>query len=271
MSHSAAISFLARVDVFDRGEYAAALGLDPADPAVGAMLGRHVRERRIRHFAGGVYGTVPPGRWETAIYPVSPYLVAPRLRPGSVLAYHSALNVHGFTYHLTHCILHAFSPAGREELAIAGFFYDFLDPAPGIVLGGEDPADGIEILSYLGCDIRVTTFERTMADLFDRPVMGGDGLIESLDFADGADSGAMVRHMRTLGNPAAAGAVGFWLESRRDRHRVDEADLAALRDMAPVEPVYALDADPGDGLLVDGWNVILPRRFVVPDVQGYPL
>ncbi len=270
MSQSAAASFLADAHVFDRREYAVAVGKVQEDSEVEAMLDRHIRAREIKHVAEDVYCALLPGCQRPDRYPAPPYLVAGRLRPGAVLAYHSALVLHGWAYSATHCVVDAFSPAGNEKLFIDGVFYDFQECRPGIVLGGERPGDGIEIVTCMGVGIRITTAERTMADLFDRPSRGGDTLVESIDYTKNLDGAALVRHMRALGNAAAAAAMGFWLESRRDRHRVGDADLDELRALAPQEPVYALGANEGYGgiLFVEGWNVFLPERFVEPEMNG---
>lgn len=272
MPQSAAAPFLAAARVFSRSEYAAAVGRGPDDPAVDAMLARHVRAGEIKHVAGDVFGTVPEGDGDPNKYPVPHFLVPAKLRPGAVLAYRSALYLHGMAYSITTCVTHAFVPAGAGEITADGQFYEFYEPAPGLVLGGERPADGIEVITFMDVDVRLTTVERTLADLFARPAMGGDTLIESLDFADDIDGAAVVRHMRALNNPAAAGAMGFWLESRRDRYSVADAALRDLRALAPRSPVYALGGRPQCACLPAGsWNVIVPERLVERVINGESL
>lgn len=269
MPQSSPASFVASRRVFNRAEYAEAAGFSQDDAAVEAMLARHVEAGEIKHVAEDVFGRIPEGDGDPARYPVDRFLAAAWLRPGAVFAYHSALDRHGYAYSATSCLVQAFVPEGAGKMVADGMFYRFYEPAAGIVLGDGPPADGIETFVYRDTELRRTTLERTVADIFDRPELYGDTLVESLDYIKGVDGAALARHLRTLGNAAAAGAAGFWLESRRGDawagDSVDDATLEGLRALAPREPRYALAAEPEDGMLVEGWNVVLPDRLVASE------
>lgn len=53
------------------------------------MIDRHILTGEIKHVAEDVYGTIPDGPGNPDWFPVDPYLVVGRLRPGAVLAYRS--------------------------------------------------------------------------------------------------------------------------------------------------------------------------------------
>jgi predicted transcriptional regulator of viral defense system len=116
----------------------------------------------------------------------------------------------------------------------------------------------------------VTTLERTVADLFDRPDLAGgaDELVNSLDLIGRLDTERVADHLKALGNAAAAGAAGWWLETNRDRLGVSDAVLAAFRALAPKQNRYALGAQSGAGKLATGWRVILPEALIDRRFEG---
>ena len=90
--------------------------------------------------------------------------------------------------------------------------------------------------------VRVTTLARTVADLFDRHDLAGgaEERFNSLDLVARVDAVALVRHARTRGNAAAAGAMGFRLEREGERL----ARYASALDGYPsLEPAFG--ARPG--------------------------
>lgn len=65
------------------------------------LLAHYERRQRIMRVRRGVYAVIPAGSApENA--PVDPYLVASRLAPDAVLAYHTALSFHGRSYSISH-------------------------------------------------------------------------------------------------------------------------------------------------------------------------
>ena len=81
----------------------------------------------------------------------------------------------------------------------------------------------------------VTTLERTVADLFDRPDLAGgaEELVNSLDLVGRLDAERLAAHLAANGNATAAGAAGWWLELRREHLRVPDTALEAIHELAP--------------------------------------
>ena len=252
--------------VFDRGEYAAAVGRRTGDPTVSAMLAHHLRAGNIQRIARGVFASVPAPvvgtKWRS-----DRFLAAAVLRQRRcVVAYHSALELHGCARSLWQSGLQVIAPGRPEFASLPQFHCWFVRPPRGF-----DPADGVTTVPCRGVDVRVTTVERTVADVFARPRLAGgwEELLRSLELVHQLDCLNTARHMRSLGNAAAAGALGFWVESARgfiDARGLDAA-LEELRQMAPKQARYALGARPGEGRLIRDWNVILPADAVGPGYE----
>ncbi len=114
----------------------------------------------------------------------------------------------------------------------------------------------------------MTTFERTLVDLFDRYDLAGgaEDLFRCLDLVvereAPLDFDALVDFAKRRSNAAAAGSLGYWLDRERHRLAVTDAALEDFRSLAPRHPRYALGAMPGRGLSATGWNVILPSDII---------
>ncbi len=122
----------------------------------------------------------------------------------------------------------------------------------------------------MGQEVRVTTIERTIADLFDRYDLAGgaEELFNSLDLVVRIDALALVRYVRALSKATAAGAMGFWLEREQKRLGVPDAALEELRTLMPAQPRYVLGTRSGEGKKARDWNVILPVDFLERRFEG---
>lgn len=259
--HPSSSIFFGATPVFGRAEFANAVGRHPGDRAVTELLKYHLGAGNIRRIARGVFASAPKGTL-AATRSVDRFLAASRLRTGAVIAYRSALELHGY----------AASPTNEVQLIVRGepglvetidFACRFVSPP-----SHPSPDQGVIAVDRQGLTINVTTRERTLADLFDRYDLAGgaDELFQSLDLVvereDPLDIDALVDFARRRNNAAAAGALGFWLDRERHRLAVTDAALEDLRSLAPRHARYALGATPGHGRAATGWNVILPTDII---------
>ncbi len=149
-------------------------------------------------------------------------------------------------------------------LAAEGFTCRFLKaPAP------NREAD-LTTVDRLGQSVPVSTLECTVADLFDRPDLAGgtDELISSLDLIGRLGPDRLITRLAGLGNAAAAGSAGWWLEHRQDQLGVSADALDPLQALAPKQNRYALGAVSGAGRLAPRWRVILPETVLDPAFEG---
>ena len=224
------------------------------------MLTQHLQAGNIRRIARGVFASVPKHA-VAAKWSVDRFLAASRLRRDAVIAYHSALELHGYAYTEGHDV-QVIAKGEPGVFEADNFACRFIRPR------GFIPPDGVAVIDRLGQDLRVTMIERTIADLFDRYDLAGgaEELFNSLDLVVRVDAATLVRYARELGKATAAGALGYWLERDQQRLAVPDSALKDLRTLAPSQARYALGAKSGEGRAARGWNVILPvgvgeRRF----------
>ena len=231
------------------------------------MLTQHIRAGNIRRVARGVFASVPKHA-DARSWPIDRFLAASCLRVGGVIAYHSALELHGCAYTEGHDV-QVIAPGAPCLYKADGFACRFVKPHRAFInREGSLLSEGVTFVDRLGLAVEVTTIERTVADLFDRHDLAGgaEELFDSLDLVARIDAGKLAQFVKVRGNAAAAGALGFWLECEQKRLGASDGELEYLRTLAPRRARYALGSRPGTGRMARGWNVILPvdvieRRF----------
>ena len=108
----------------------------------------------------------------------------------------------------------------------------------------------------------MTTLERTLADVLDRPELSG-GLEEvwrSCASIHGLDLGELESYVRVVGSRVLAAKVGLFLDRHRNVLAVSEAQLDRLRALGPEVPVYMERGRPGK--VVREWNLVAPVELV---------
>jgi predicted transcriptional regulator of viral defense system len=253
--------FFSDAPVFDRAQYAQAVGRAANDRVVSAMLDQHLKAGNIRRIARGVFASVPKHA-DPATWSVDRFLAASKLRKGGVIGYHSALELHGYAY-TDGPDVQVIAAGQPLTLEAAGLTCRFVRPPKGFITPGA-----IEAIDRLGVLVPVTTLERTVADLFDRPDLagGGEELLNSLDMVPRIDVTALRDQVVSLRNATAAALCGWWLENAQPDLRIAKAAIETFRPLAPKQSRYALGAKPGDAKLAPGWKILLPpsltdRRF----------
>lgn len=228
----------------------------PGSRAPERALAYHLRTGRLVRIRRGLYAVAPRGaRSGSGVFPSS-FLVASKIVPDAVLAYHTALEYLALAYSLrndrlvlTESALKEFEFDGVRYRAAA--FPHALDSAEKRLLGVET-RDG---------DIRVTGVERTLVDLLDRPELAGgwEELWRSFEGAGFIDTRTVLAHVRNLASRTTAARVGWFLEEHRDRWLIPDAVFAELEQMVPRVPVYLQRSARQGGMLHARWNLIVPR------------
>ena len=117
--------------------------------------------------------------------------------------------------------------------------------------------------SHAGGVVRVTSFERALVDLLDRPDLGGgwEEVWRSLEMVEFFDLDAVVSHALRRSSTLLAARVGYFLEEHRDALFVEDRHLEPLRENAPKQPLH-LDRKREPGRLVKSWNLVVPQQVL---------
>jgi len=223
-----------------------------------ALLAHHQKQGRILRVRQGLYAVVPFGV-QPAKFDPDDFLVAACATEDAVLAYHTALEFHGRAhtvfaqfYFLTRHFCRPFEFRGKRFLGLA--------PPKPVAASDQSPV-AVRQADRAGLPVQVTSLERTLVDVLDRPDLGGgwEEIWRSLETVEYFDLEEVVAYTRLLANATTAAKVGFFLEENRERLSVNDAVLESLRQLRPKQPTYLERGEKKQGTLVKGWNLIVPE------------
>ena len=220
-----------------------------------ALVSYHLRRGHLIRIRRGLFAAVPPGA-DPESHPVDPYLVAAKSAEDAVLAYHTALEVHG----KAHSVFERYFFQSNKPLRPSVFrtyrFQCVLFPKALRKKGQQQFAT--KIVERAGIDIRVATLERTLVDVLDRPELGGgwEETWRSLEAVEYFDLDLVVEYVKLLGNRTTAAKVGFYLQRHAEALMVEDRHLNPLRHLRPAQPHYLERGKPGK--LVGDWNLVVP-------------
>lgn len=260
MASQKPLDYFARHPVFRFDEFVAAHGSERARSvqASQAVLKHHVRAGNLLHVRRGLYAVVPRGELRENLQ-VDPYLLAGCMTADAVIAYHTALQLHGkahsvsrrFTV-LTLTRAKPFTFQGTEFVPV---------PVPAPLRPLPDWGGGLIAKRRSGLEVRVTTLERTLVDVLDAPRYGGgwEEIWRSLESVGFFDLDAVTEYALQLGSAVTVARVGFFLEQHRDQLMVEEHHLERLQQHAPCHPMYLERSKRESGRLLRRWNLVVPE------------
>ena len=253
-------TFLASHPLFTREEFAESLrARGRAEATVASHLARWRRQGRISAVKRGVF--VRTGDAERGQGAAPDYVaLASRMAADAAVAYHTALEVHGFAQSLFEQLTFITWTRTKATLYEGRRFVPVRPRAP---LRDVDRGEGwLEKADRAGTEIRVTSIERTLVDVLDRLDLAG-GVHEvwrSLLSVPAFDPVPLEEYLSVLGSKTLTAKVGFFLEARA-RDLVVPADLLTrLETRTPRAPVF-MDRGLG-GRLVPRWSLIVPVDLV---------
>ena len=251
--------FFAQHAVFTAAEFAKAH--NGATTSRDSALAYHEKHGHLLRVRRGVYVTVPAGTAPEQVA-VDSYAVAGKLAPDAVLAYHTALGFFGKAYSLHHRFEYLTATAARP--------FRFRDQGfrpvqfPKALREAGQTLWGVKSAERSGVDLRVTSLERTLVDVLDRPDLSGgwEESWRSLASVEFFDLDRVVEYTIMLDGATIAAKVGLFLSQHREKLMVEESHLDALRKRKPRAPHYLVPNRRGenrDGKFISEWNLIVPR------------
>jgi predicted transcriptional regulator of viral defense system len=235
---------------------------DARKPAASqAVLRQHLRAGHLLHVRRGLYAVVPRGTLAETLQ-IDPFLLASRLAPDAVIAYHAALQLHGRAHsfsrrvtYLTCTRAKPFEFRGAEFAPV---------PVPPSLRRLPDLGGGVVEVRRSGLPVRVATLERTLVDVLDAPRHGGgwEEIWRSLESVEFFDVDAVTDYALKLGSAVTVAKVGFFLEQHREELMLEESHLERLRQHVPSQPMYLERGKRESGKLLARWNLVVPERVL---------
>ena len=224
-----------------------------------ALLAHHRKQGHLALIHRGLYAVVPPGS-KPETYEVDPYLLAAKMTDDAVLAYHTALELHGKAHSVFESFFFLSRTPPRAKTFRSQGFRGVLFPKSLRAKGKEEQQ--VTVVDRSGVDIKVTNLERTLVDILERPDLGGgwEEIWRSLESVEYFDLDLVVEYVRLLDNSTTAAKVGYYLEQHAESLMVEERHLNPLRKLRSKQPHYLQRGK--SGKLVNNWNLVVPTSLV---------
>ena len=257
------VEFFGLKPVFTRTEFATRTAVDKTASrrTVDSLLAYHVRTGRLLRLRRGLYAVVGPGA-SSGAQPVDSFLVAAKLADDAVLAYHTALEFHGKAYSVHERLSYLTASAARPFQFRSQNFRGV--PFPRALVARGQGLFEVKTLERAGVGVRVTSLERSLVDVLDRPDLGGgwEEVWRSLELVEFFDLDRVIEYALLLENATTAAKVGLFLEQHRDVLMVEDKHLQPLRERRPRSPHYLERQQKKASRLVAAWNLIVPQRIL---------
>ncbi|MEA3288295.1 MAG: transcriptional regulator [Candidatus Marinimicrobia bacterium] len=229
-----------------------------------SVLRHHKGAGRIKLIRRGLYAVIPTGA-NPDTYQVDPYLIASKLKPDAVLAYHTALEFHGNAY----SVYSRFTYTSSERSAPLKYqSSEYLRvPIPTAFRKKAPDSAGVKTIIRSGGSVQVTNLERTLVDVLHRPDLSGswEEIWRSLGSVEYFDTEQVIKYVKALKNATIAAKVGFFLDQHRDTLLLDDSYLTPLQRLVPKQPHYLERGNRKDCKLIKDWNLMVPHKILDRD------
>jgi len=234
------------------------------------QLSYHQKAEHIVHIRKFLYAVKPMLSQEPW---VDPYLIASKAATDSILAYHSALELHGIAYttfgeftYLTNRQKKTFNYEAQRFRAII---------QPKSLIEDRCTDYGMDTIARGGMTIKVTSLERSIVDVLDRPDLGGgwEEIWRSFEYITQLDLNKIIDYVLLLKNSTTVAKVGYFLEQLPTHLVGDQKTIEKLLSYVPKQPHYMNRNRQGEGKYIEKWQLIVPleiinRTWEEPDVEN---
>lgn len=229
--------------------------------SIAHFLHYHHKQGRILLIRRGLYYVVPPGT-DITTCPVDSNLVASKLAKDAVLAYHTALDLHGHAHTVWSIFHYLTKNRAKEPFTFRGCTYQAVS-IPSALIEAKKPNFGVMMIERMGVKIAVTALERTLVDVLDRPYLAGswEEIWKSFEGVEYLDLDQVIEYAFLLSSQLTLAKVGYFLDTHREQFRVSDKHLKKLHRYSSGSPRYLERSPKGPQKLIHAWNLIIPQSL----------
>lgn len=229
--------------------------------SINTSIQHYINAGKLIRIRRELYAVVPPDSRPEEVS-VDPYLIAGRAAQDSILAYHTALELHGAAYSAfglsTYLTKHK-----NKSFEFRGHWFQ-ATASPAELKQQKITNTNVIKINRQGMDIYITNRERTYVDILDRIELSGgwEEVCRALQYLTVIDIDIIIEYCLLLNNARLAATVGFFLEKREGAFKATDQQLRRLLSIKPKNPQYATRNENDTFVLVKKWNILLPRSVI---------
>ncbi len=231
-----------------------------------ARLRYYLKTGKIINIQRGLYAVVAKSQTPETTN-IDPYLIAGKLTEDAIIAYHSALQLHGVAY----SVYEKFYYLSKFHKKLFTFRqHEFQNsPFPNYLLSKHKETVETEKLTRQGVSLIITSLERTIVDILDKPSFAGgwEDIIASLDIIGVIDIEKVINYALLLENSTLISKLGFFLERYQSNWGVSEKQLKMLYEYLPKSKHYLVRNKRESGKYIARWKLVIPE-YLFKDNEG---
>lgn len=258
--------FLRKNPIFTYDSFARAISDDHerSRNTIKALLAHHIQQGHIVRVRRRLFAAVPVGA-DPKTYPINPYLIAGYATPDAVIAYQSALSFYQMAYSASYRFIYL-TKHQSSRFNFRSESYEGIRFPLGLLKHNQENVF-VQTEDVQGLNLRVTSLERALVDVLDKPKFGGgwEEIWRSLGMIERIKINQVIEYVLMLNNATTVAKVGFYLSQRQKELSVPQDVLLELRKYCPHSPHYIDLAARKDGKLLDDWNIIVPKSLIIKD------
>jgi len=233
---------------------------------VKTLLTYHIRCGNILRIRRGLFAAVPVGA-DPKTYLVNPYLIAAYATEDAVIAYHTALDFHGAIYSTSYRFIYL-TKHRSGKFNFRSETYESVIFSPALIEQNQEESF-VNVGDIQGLNIKVTSLERTIVDVLDKPVLSGgwEEVWRSLELIEHIKVKNIIDYALVLNKATTIAKVGFYLTHCRKDLNIKQEDLERLRLHCPLAPHYMDPSARHNGKFFPEWNIIVQNNLLMQNWQ----
>lgn len=229
-------------------------------------LHHYIKTHKIISLRRELYAVVPPNVSSSneilETFFIDPYQLAASVSSDSILAYHTALELHGVSY----SNFQRFTFYSAKKIKPFEYQGQLFQPVSQINVLEKINKENIFVISENrgGMTIKLTSLSRTYVDVLDRPDLcgGWEEVCRSISNISVVDIDEIIDYCLLLGNSVLCAKVGFFLEQRGGAFAINKDQLNRLILNRPKSPCYLERRNSGPSKFIKKWNLMVPDRIL---------
>jgi predicted transcriptional regulator of viral defense system len=233
------------------------------------QLSYHQKAGHLIHIRKFLYAVKPMLHQEQWI---DPYLIASKATADAIISYHTALELHGIAY----TTFNEFTFLVNRQISSFDYKSQYFRSVmqPKALMQSNHIDYGVDVIQRGSLSIKLSSLERTIVDVLDRPDLGGgwEEIWRSLDNVTQLNTQRLIEYALLLNNATTIAKVGYFLEQRPSYFALKEIHLKKLLPHIPKQPHY-MSRESGKGKYIEKWQLIVPlviinRTWEEPNVEN---
>lgn len=226
------------------------------------LLAYHRQKGHIIRIRRGLYCSVPQGI-DSTTYPVDPFLVASKLASDAVLGYRTALAIFGKLHTISNEFIYLSTKLEKGPYTFQDVKYRKAS-IPTSLKKKDKERFGVTSVDRLGQTVFVTSLERTLVDILDRPNLCGswEEIWRSLESIEYFNIEEVLDYALLLGNSTTIAKLGFFLDTHREALLITDKNLEKLLKYRPKKAHYFETQRSTPQKLISKWNIIVPLHLI---------